>query len=415
MIIIHRMSDSRTLPRVLASPLAAALRASPVVVLTGARQTGKTTLALGGKLGVRRTYLSLDEIDVLDRARREPDALVRDAGRLTLDEVQRSPELLLAVKRAVDADRTPGRFLLTGSANLLLMQRVSESLAGRAVYLTLRPMTRRELLGRGAAGVWADLFRLRERDWPEFLRGQVVGAADWRDAARRGGYPTPAHHLRSGEARELWYAGYTRTYLERDLRELKALASLVDFRRLMRAACLRIGNLVNQTELGRDLGMPQATVHRHLDLLEVSYELLRLPAFVVNRTSRLIKTPKLYWNDPALALHLAGEHEPRGAHLENLVLCDLLAWSAALLDGPQVMYWRTAGGREVDFVVEWKGSLLPIEVKATARPRSADAGGLRAFRAEYGSDARPGLLLHTGEAVSWLADGVLAAPWWSVV
>ncbi len=399
----------------LAAPLRRALASSPVVVLTGSRQTGKSTLARDVKIGARRSYLSLDEIDVLDRAHREPDALVRDAGRLTLDEVQRSPELLMAVKRAVDEDRKAGRFLLTGSANLLLLKRISETLAGRAVHLTLRPLTRRELLGLGRAGVWGDLFRLPDRAWPDFLRSHDAIRADWRDAVRLGGYPTPAHQLRGAAARSLWHAGYVQTYLERDLRELTAVTSLPDFRRLMRAACLRIGNLVNQTELGRDVGMPQATVSRHLDLLEVSYLLVRLPAFAVNRTSRLIKTPKLYWNDTALALHLAGEDEPRGAHLENLVLSDLLAWSSALHGAPQVLYWRTASGREVDFVVEFKGRLLPIEVKTTPRPRSGDADGLRAFRDEYRGQTRAGLLLHTGENVSWLADGVLAAPWWAIL
>jgi hypothetical protein len=151
MIIIHGM-DTRPLPRLLASPLSKALRSSPVVVLGGSRQTGKSTLARLGAVGRGRRYLSLDDVDVLERAAGAPEALLRDAGRLTLDEVQRVPELLLAVKRAVDDERAPGRFLLTGSANLLLMKRVSETLAGRAVYLTLRPLTRLELLGRGSAG-----------------------------------------------------------------------------------------------------------------------------------------------------------------------------------------------------------------------------------------------------------------------
>jgi predicted AAA+ superfamily ATPase len=411
MIIIHGMN---ALPRLLAPQVRKALRTSPVVVLGGSRQTGKSTLVRQGAIGRGRRYLSLDDVDVLDRALRAPEALLRDAGRLTLDEVQRAPELLLAVKRAVDDERTPGRFLLTGSANLLLMKRVSDTLAGRAVYLTLRPLTRLELLGRGSAGTWSELFRREDRAWPDLLRARG-DADDWRDVVRRGGYPVPAHHLRRAPERALWHSGYTQTYLERDLRDLSSVDSLPAFRRLMRAACLRIGNLVNQTELGRDVGMPQPTVSRHLDLLEVSYLLVRLPAFAVNRTSRLIKAPKLYWSDTALALHLAGEEEPRGAHLENLVLSDLLAWSAALLGAPQVMYWRTASGREVDFVVEWKGRLLPVEVKTTARPSSGDADALRAFREEYGSRALAGLLLHTGESVSWLADGVLAAPWWSVV
>jgi hypothetical protein len=411
MIIIHGMN---ALPRLLAPQVRKALRTSPVVVLGGSRQTGKSTLVRKGAIGRGRRYLSLDDVDVLDRALRAPEALLRDAGRLTLDEVQRAPELLLAVKRAVDDERTPGRFLLTGSANLLLMKRVSDTLAGRAVYLTLRPLTRLELLGRGSAGTWSELFRRKDRAWPDLLRARG-DADDWRDVVRRGGYPVPAHHLRRAPERALWHSGYTQTYLERDLRDLSSVDSLPAFRRLMRAACLRIGNLVNQTELGRDVGMPQPTVSRHLDLLEVSYLLVRLPAFAVNRTSRLIKAPKLYWSDTALALHLAGEDEPRCAHLENLVLSDLLAWSAALLGAPQVMYWRTASGREVDFVVEWKGRLLPVEVKTTARPRSGDADALRAFREEYGSRALAGLLLHTGESVSWLADGVLAAPWWSVV
>ncbi|HET7294550.1 MAG TPA: ATP-binding protein [Vicinamibacteria bacterium] len=409
------MRDQLILPRLLGRPLARALRASPVVVLGGSRQTGKSTLARLGALGAGRLYRSLDDVDVLDRAQRAPEALVRDAGSMTLDEVQRAPELLLAVKQAVDEDRSPGRFLLTGSADLLLMRRVSETLAGRAVYLTLRPMTRLELLGRGAAGAWSELFRRGARDWPGLLRARRGPAADWRDVVRRGGYPTPAHHLRRPDERALWHAGYTQTYLERDLRDLSAIDSLPAFRRLMRAASLRIGNLVNQAELGRDVGMPQPTVSRHLDLLEVSYLLIRLPAFSVNRTSRLIKTPKLYWNDTALAMHLAGEDEPRGAHLESLVLGDLLAWAASLTNGPQVMFWRTASGREVDFVVEWKGDLLPIEVKATARPRTGDADGLRAFRKEHGDRSRAGLLLHTGDSVSWLAEDVLAAPWWTVM
>jgi predicted AAA+ superfamily ATPase len=415
MDIMHSMNGFTPLLRALTATLTAALRAFPIAVVTGARQTGKSTLVRSLLNGGTRTYLTLDDFEVLERARLEPDALVRGAARITLDEVQRSPDLLLAVKRAADERRAPGRFLLTGSANLLLMRRVSETLAGRAVHLTLWPLTRREQHGLGTAGAWSRLLEARDRSWADVLRQEDAPAEDWKVLARRGGYPTPAHELRDPAARAQWFAGYTRTYLERDLQDLSSVSSLVDFRRLMRVACLRLGNLVNQTEIGRDVGLPQPTVHRHLDLLETSYQLVRVPAFAVNRTKRLIKTPKLYWCDTGLALHLAGEDEPRGAHLENLILCDILSWRDASRDGAEILYWRTTVGDEVDFVIEWKGKLLPIEVKATSRPRLADVKSLRLFREEYRDRTRAGLLLHTGSEITWLAEGILAAPWWTVI
>lgn len=413
MLIIH--SVNTLLKRALESRLSAALRSFPAVVVTGARQTGKSTLVQRLLPGPRRRYLTLDDLDVLARAEAEPDALIEGEALLTIDEVQRSPGLLLAVKRAIDRKRVPGRFVLTGSANLLLMRRVGETLAGRAVHLTLLPLTRREQLGLGRTGLWAELLHTPDREWPRLLDTQTVPDQDWRDLARRGGYPTPAHELTEPEARALWFTGYTQTYLERDLRDLANVASVVDFRRLMRAACLRLGNLVNQAELGRDIGLSQPTVHRHLDLLEVSHQLVRLPAFARNRTKRLVKTPKAYWTDSGLALHLAGEADPRGAHLENVVLGDLLAWRGLQTEAGDVSYWRTATNEEVDFVIEQGNRLLPVEVKATPRPRLADARALQSFRAEYAGQTRAGLLLHTGRETSWMADGVLAVPWWRVI
>jgi hypothetical protein len=410
---IHGMNE-KALPRHALAALRANLRAMPAVVVTGARQAGKSTLATVLAPG-RRRFFSCDDLDVLDMARRDPEALVGGVGAVTLDEVQREPQLLLAVKRAVDRRRRPGQFLLTGSANLLLMQGVGESLAGRASYLTLWPMTRREQLGLGRCGRWEELFAAHDEDWPQLLAADRVGDEDWRAFARRGGFPTPALHLRTAAERAIWFEGYVRTYLERDLQVLSAIASLPDFRRLMRAACLRIGQIVNQTELGRDLALSQPTVHRYLNLLETSHLLVRLPAYAVNRTKRLIKSPKLYWGDVGLGMHIAGAREPSGAHFENLVLHDLLCWRDARAERPEVLYWRTANGAEVDFVIEADGRLLPVEVKATARPRLADAVHLRAFRAEYGKAARAGLLLHTGSMLDWLTPDVLAVPWWRVL
>src|SRR5271156_494477 len=411
MIIIHHMN---TLPRLVNTALSDRLRVMPAVVVTGARQTGKSTLAEQLVPGERR-YATLDDLDVLDAARRDPEALVGGSGAITLDEVQRAPELLRAVKRAIDRDRKAGRFLLTGSANLLLMRQVSESLAGRASYLTLWPMTRREQRGLGRCGLWDKLHKTPDAEWREMLAGEKDSAEDWRMLARRGGFPTPALDLATAADRRIWFDGYVRTYLERDLQDLASIGTLPDFRRLMRAACLRMGQLVNQTELGRDVALPQPTVHRWLNLLETSYLLVRLPAYAVNRTKRLIKAPKIYWGDTGLAMHLAETEEPGGAHLENLVLHDLLVWRDARIDRAELGYWRTSIGEEVDFVIEAGGKLLPIEVKSTARPRLSDAAHLRTFRAEYGKKARAGLLLHTGSTLEWLAPDVLAAPWGKVL
>lgn len=408
------MTDN-LLARFAASDVTEMLQAFPVVIVTGMRQSGKSTLTRMLSTGRSQTYWTLDDPAILERAKHEPDALMNIDGPIVLDEVQRAPELLLAVKRAVDRDRTPGKFILTGSANLLLMQKITESLAGRAVFLTLSPLTRREQFGMGESGVWEKLWNANDKDWPAILKNETAPSEPWRGFAKRGGMPVPAYHLTNDNARARWFEGYLQSYVERDLRELSAVSSLVDFRRLMRAAMLRIGSLMNQTEIGRDLQMSQSTVYRYLSLLEISYFLFRLPAFATNRTKRLIKASKIYATDTGVALHLSGETEPRGAHLENLVVSDLMAWREVHADRPEITYWRTASGDEVDFVIDWRKQQLPIEVKSADRVTLADAKTLKVFREEYNKTARAGLLLYGGDEIFWLADGVLAAPWWRVM
>jgi len=351
-------------------------------------------------------------------AEHEPRAFVTQAPALSVDEVQRAPDLLFAIKEAVDRDPAPGRFVLTGSANLLLMHRVAESLAGRARYLTLWPMARREQLGMGEAGCWSALLDAEPRAWPSILGAQVAPRDSWRELAARGGYPQPALHFgepRQAADRAELFAGYAQTYLERDLRTLAAVESLYDFQRVMRAVCERLGQVIHQSDIARDVGLPRTTVQRYLNLLEVSYQLVRVDAYAVNLTKRLIKSPKYYWSDTGLALHLAGDSAPVGAHLENVILTDLLAWRETEVTRPNVLYWRTSTGEEVDFVVERKGRLLAVEVKATSNPGYADARHLRTFLSEYGSTVQGALLLHDGDEITWVSERVLAAPWWTVI
>src|SRR5436190_4044083 len=246
MIIIQGVNDDTVLPRCVDAALRRTLAAMPAVVITGARQTGKSTLVRSGTAGDDRVYLTLDDLEVLDQAGTAPDDLVDRGRRMTIDEIQRHPALLRAVKRAIDTRRTRGRFLLTGSANLLLMRQVSESLAGRASYLTLWPMTRREQLGLGRAGIWEELLEAPDEAWLDVVKAQRIGAEDWRALARRGGYPTPAIHMTDDEVRVTWFAGYVRSYLERDLQDISSVTALRGLRRRMRASCHRPGQMVDR-------------------------------------------------------------------------------------------------------------------------------------------------------------------------
>jgi len=403
------------LPRAASALFRRALGTVRVVVVMGPRQAGKSTFVRHDPATADRPYVTLDDPDTLLRAQADPRAFVANAP-VTIDEVQRVPELVLAVKAAVDAQptRRTGEYVLTGSAKLLAVPGIADSLAGRAFYLQLWPMTRRELLGLGETGIWGEFFAHRPTEWPDLVRAQTTPETPWEDAVSRGGFPEPALQIESDADRALWFRGYIATFLERDLRDLRAVGRIVDVERLMRAAALRLGNLLNVSELSRDTQIPATTVRDYVTLLATSYQVVRLEAYAVNRTKRLIKTPKLYWNDAAVGLRLGGG-SPGGAHFENYVLTDLLAWRDTQIEQTEVTYWRTTTGLEVDFVVERGAALLGIETKTTSRPRPEDARGLRAFLEEYPDRAVGGLLLHTGRDVFWMHDRVLAVPWWRVM
>ncbi|HYO11742.1 MAG TPA: ATP-binding protein [Thermoanaerobaculia bacterium] len=387
-----------------------ALGSLPVVVLTGLRQAGKTTFLLEDEALRGRRYLTLDDFATLEAARRDPEALIAGTGPLTIDEVQRSPELLLAVKKEVDRRRAPGRFLLSGSANLALLDGVSDSLAGRALYLTMYPFSRRERTGNTTEPPF--LIRFLER--PD-LPGQVRFEPLSEDEILDGGLPPVA--LGNARSRELWFLGYEQTYLERDVRDLSQVADLVAFRNLLRLTSLRTGQILNQSELARDSRLPATTVTRSLGLLEASFVLTRLTPHLRSRASRLIKSPKVFLTDSGLAGHLAGvtdlspaSDEPlRGALLETYVLQNLSALLASHLPGGQVDFWSVQGRHEVDFVVSKGRFSLAVEVKAASRFGERDLAGLRAF-----ADSTPGvqacILAYNGTEALRLGESLFAIP-----
>jgi len=402
-------------PRVLEKRVALAARVMPVVVVLGARQTGKTTLVR--RLDPGRAYATLDDLGVLEQAQMDPESLLA-LRPIAIDEVQRSPDLLLAVKRAVDERRRPGDFLLTGSANLLLMAKVSESLAGRAIYFDLPPFcppgwneTSEQPL-RPLDRLFSEDFEPAV-DWP-VVEGDLPG---W---LLRGGFP-PALEIEDDSERALWFAAYVQTYLERDLRQLSDVSSLVDFQRLMRLLALRTGRLLNQADLARDAALSHATAHRYLNLLETSCLLVRLRPYATLPAASIVKTPKVFWADSGLAAWLAGittrnevtGRDDIGYWLEQAIFQTLQVWKAAEPDQRQLYFWRNRSGSEVDFILEEKGFLVPLEVKLSSQAYPTDGTAIVAFAASLNRKKllRRSVVLYGGRDVRKLREGIYALPW----
>jgi uncharacterized protein len=403
-------------PRWFRRNLQTALRVLPVTVLTGARQTGKTTLTRA--IEPARAYFTLDDVGVLDQAERNPDSLLATRP-VILDEVQRAPQILLAVKRAVDTLRRTGDFILTGSANLLLMKHVADTLAGRAIYLDLRPFCPTEWQERKDALLPLERLFAPDFDWREW----PDEPGDWPTWLLRGGFP-PALQIASETDRGLWFAAYVQTYLERDLRQLSAVSSLPDFQRVMMLAAQRTGKLLNQADLARDAALSHPTTHRYLNLLETGCLVARIRPVATNPSAALVKAPKLLWTDCGLAAWLAGIKSSADATqrldasfwLEQTLFQTLDTWRALDSQRRKLHFWRDRGGHEVDFILEEAGKLVALEIKAGSQVTTGDLIGIRAFRDALKRKASlvRGVVLHSGKSRPLDADDI-ALPWgWMV-
>jgi predicted AAA+ superfamily ATPase len=286
-------------PRDIADEVRIALKNMPVVVVTGMRQTGKTTfLRLQHDLS-DRTYHSFDDFAQLESAKSDPDGFIARDHPLSIDEAHKCPEIFTAIKRAVDKKRTPGQFLLSGSANFSLLKSITESLAGRAIYLAIHPFSRREVHRITSTKPFIRRFFNRQDPeqksaWKPILPEEVA----------RGSMPTVC--LRQVKDPEIWFRGFEQTYLERDVRELSRIGDLSMLRTLLRLAALRSGQLLSPSQLGRDAKLTVPTTSRYLSLFEASFLLTRIQPYLGNRASRLIKSPKLYLSDSGLTAYLNG-------------------------------------------------------------------------------------------------------------
>ena len=390
-----------------------ALADTPVVLLNGARQTGKSTLikALASASGHR--YLTLDDPAVAAAATADPSGFLTGlSGRVVIDEVQRVPELFPVIKLAVDENRVPGRFLLTGSANVLTLPRLSESLAGRMEVIPLYPFSAGEIEGRAESFV------------SRLFRGDPVGEAtrETRDSLLNrvvaGGYPE-AVERRDPERRAAWFASYTATILQRDVRDLARVDVLRSLPHLLQVLAARTSGLLNQADIARDAGLSYTTLLRHLALLETVFLVQLVPAWSRNLGTRLVKSPKLHLVDTGLAAYLLGADAERlmrdvalrGRLVESWVVGELrkqLSWNSPRT---RLYHFRTATGREVDVVLEAPdGAVVALEVKSGATVRPDDFAALATLRQELGDSFRAGVVLYLGEASVPFGDRLWALP-----
>lgn len=401
------------LRRMIEEPIRRAMADTPVVLLNGARQTGKTTLAhaMAALSGAR--YFTLDDAATLALAAGDPSGFIRNiSGPVVIDEIQKVPDLFPAIKLAVDRDRQPGRFLLTGSANVMTLPRLSDSLAGRMEIIPLFPFSAGELAGE------------REGFLPRLFAGSVARAKptwageDLPSRLVRGGFPE-ATQRRTDERRAAWFASYVSTLLQRDVRDLARVEALHAMPNLLKLLAARASGLLNLADVGRDAGLPHTTLTRYLSLLETVFLVHRLPAWSPNLGKRLVKAPKLHLLDSGLACHLVGADARRlrddrpllGRLLETFVVAELRKQVSWTYPRVTLHHFRTAGGSEVDLILENPdGSLAAIEVKASATAAASDFAALQALRDRLRKRFLAGVVLYQGEQSLPFGDRLWAVP-----
>jgi uncharacterized protein len=402
------------IPRSLEPVLKRACREFPAVVLTGPRQSGKTTLLKEVFRGSHR-YVSLELPDIRAAASHDPRGFLElSPPPVIFDEVQYCPDLLPYIKERIDEHRdNPGQFLLTGSQNLLLLERVTETLAGRAAMLNLLPLSFREMQGRPKSP-----FPWEKKGSPSIP--EALSLSDLWPSLLRGGYP----ELAKDQARDLalWHSSYIQTYLERDVRSLRQVGDLTLFQSFLRALAARSGQLLNLTEMSRDLGVAINTAKAWLSVLEASFQVTVLRPYFANVGKRLVKTPKVYFTDTGTLCHLAGLKDsghaasgPMGGQIfETAVLAEIVKTFRNRGEDPKVYFWRTSAGVEVDFIIDLGAKLIPIEVKLSATPNPSMANGIVSFRKDFGKKAHQGYVVHPGDIMLSLGENVTALPFSSL-
>jgi predicted AAA+ superfamily ATPase len=405
-------SPGHIIDRKVRSLVETALTDTRVVLLIGPRQAGKTTLARQ-LAGTDRPYITLDDAGALSAARADPVGFVRGIERAVIDEVQRAPELMLAIKESVDRDDRPGRFLLTGSANIATVPMIADSLAGRMATISLLPFAQSEI--RSTPGRLLD--RLFAGEDPIAGKDAIFGD-EMVALVLRGGYPEALRRTTHAR-RTAWLEDYLAQILDRDVRDIANIDQLDRLPRLLEVLAEHAGQLVNHSSFGAALGLSSVTAQKYVAILERLFLIRTLAPWSNNRLSRLIKTPKLHFLDSGLLAALREDEEEAlrrdrsrfGALLESFVVSELLklaSWSERRVS---FSHYRTKDQDEVDVVIEdRRGRVIGIEVKASATVRSQDFRGLRQLQEAVGDRFVRGLVLHDHDRVTPFGEKLQAAP-----
>jgi hypothetical protein len=389
-----------------------ALLDTPVVLLAGPRQAGKTTLVrqIAEQQGLR--YLTLDDALTLLSAREDPVGMIRSLDRAVIDEIQRAPQLLLAIKKSVDEDRRPGRFLLTGSANLMALPTVADSLAGRMETLSLLPLSQSEIESNSAN--WIDRAftgQLLQVDKPAL-------GSELTERVLRGGYPE-AISRSSSRRRVAWARQYIDAIIQRDVRDVAGIDKIDQLPRFLRVLALTAGQMCNYTKLAGQVGLDSKTAARYISVFEQMYLLKRVDVWARNRLNRAVKTPKLQFLDSGLLAALLGLNTEElnqdrmrlGSLLESFVFSELLKHISTANDDYRLMYYRDADKFEVDVVIEnTAGQIIGVEVKAAASIKESDLRGLKKLASLAGNQFKMGVLLYDGTETMSLNQGIWAVP-----
>jgi hypothetical protein len=418
LIIIHSLVDNTVmLRRHIIDRLLDGLGDTPAVLVNGARQTGKSTLVQSAELAQQnRQYLTFDDPGILAAAKRDPNGFVAGLNMpVTLDEVQHVPEIFPVIKAAIDRKREPGRFLLTGSANVMLLPKLSESLAGRMEVLTLWPFSQGEIHGV-REGFVDTLFSPKSVGWTG--KTATVRRDELLETVLTGGYPL-AVARQSAARRDAWFRSYVMTMLQRDIRDLANIADVTAVPRLLSVVAARAGGLLNFADLSRSVALPQTTLKRYFALLEGTFLVQLLRPWARNLGKRIIQTPKVYLNDTGLLAYLLGATVDRlkaegnlaGGVLENFVIMELRKQSTWSTTQPEIFHWRTASGQEVDVVLEDRaGKVVGVEVKAAATLSSNDVRGLQALSIAAGKHWLRGVVLYAGTEVIPFSNNLHGVP-----